>query len=391
VSIRFDPDLWPAKLPLVRFRGVFHHALTDDNGAMLMPFYRGMPRDARDACTLRLTLQAIHCFLQDPFKAWKLPAERLPEKFQRALDVHRKINAERLEIIEKYKSKVLHPELFTSKVKDEWLDPAFGKAMKENTPSAWRKILTEEIPGVYSFKLVTEAFCDTFLEEVFNFYKSGLPAKRPNSMNAYGIILNDIGMEPLIDELQRVLQPLGELLFPGPGNCWDGHHCFIVRYRSGEDLGLDMHTDDSDVTFNLCLGLDFTGAGLQFCGMSGAPDHRKHRHSYFHRKGHCVMHLGRRRHGADDITSGERLNLILWNHSSTYRSSEESESPPYDAETGPPDPVCVSYTHDRDFGNFKAYPKGKEHFRGRGWCPRRSFEYPGFEPDCESEEEDRHA
>ena len=63
--------------------------------------------------------------------------------------------------------------------------------------------------------------------------------------------------------------------------------------------------------------------------------------------------------------------------------------------TGPPDPVCVSYTHDRDFGNFKEfhdasmlrhvlcmwacedYPKGKENFRGRGWCPRRSFEYPG--------------
>ena len=39
-------------------------------------------------------------------------------------------------------------------------------------------------------------------------------------MNAYGIILNDIGMEGLIDELQRLLQPLGELLFPGPGSCW---------------------------------------------------------------------------------------------------------------------------------------------------------------------------
>ena len=119
-----------------------------------------------------------------------------------------------------------------------------------------------------------------------------------------------------------------------------------MRYRSGEDLGLDMHTDDSDVTFNLCLGLEFTGAGLQFCGMAGAADHRKHRHSYFHRKaggsfqglfggqGRCVMHLGRRRHGADDITSGERLNLILWNHSSTYRSSEESESPEYIVESG---------------------------------------------------------
>ena len=71
----------------------------------------------------------------------------------------------------------------------------------------------------------------------------------------------------------------------------DGHHCFIVRYRSGEDLGLDMHTDDSDVTFNLCLGLEFTGAGLQFCGMAGAADHRKHRHSYLHRKARAIEGL----------------------------------------------------------------------------------------------------
>lgn len=44
VRLRFERDLWPAKLPLVRFRGVFHHALLDDNGAMLMPFYRALPR-----------------------------------------------------------------------------------------------------------------------------------------------------------------------------------------------------------------------------------------------------------------------------------------------------------------------------------------------------------
>lgn len=35
------------------------------------------------------------------------------------------------------------------------------------------------------------------------------------------------------------------------------------------------------------------------------------------------VHLGRKRHGADDITSGERLNLILWNHSSEFRGSAE--------------------------------------------------------------------
>ena len=36
----------------------------------------------------------------------------------------------------------------------------------------------------------------------------------------------------------------------------------------------------------------------------------------------------------------------------------------------------MSYTHDRDFGTFKDYPKGKELFRGRGWCPPSQAEYP---------------
>ena len=48
-----------------------------------------------------------------------------------------------------------------------------------------------------------------------------------------GIILSDIGLEPFIDKLQELLQPLGEGFFHGPGSFWDGHHCFIVRYREG--------------------------------------------------------------------------------------------------------------------------------------------------------------
>jgi hypothetical protein len=36
----------------------------------------------------------------------------------------------------------------------------------------------------------------------------------------------------------------------------------------------------------------------------------------------CVVHLGAQRHGADDITSGERLNLIVWNHSTLYRQTD---------------------------------------------------------------------
>ena len=54
----------------------------------------------------------------------------------------------------------------------------------------------------------------------------------------------------------------------------DSHHSFMVRYKQGEDLGLDMHTDDSDVTFNICFVDNFTGAMLAFCGRMGSPTHR---------------------------------------------------------------------------------------------------------------------
>ena len=36
-------------------------------------------------------------------------------------------------------------------------------------------------------------------------------------MNNYGIILGDIGLEPFIDKLQELLQPLGRLVREGLG------------------------------------------------------------------------------------------------------------------------------------------------------------------------------
>lgn len=39
---------------------------------------------------------------------------------------------------------------------------------------------------------------------------------------------------------------------------FDTHHSFIVRYTAAEDLGLDMHTDDSEpwIHFNLSNQLE---------------------------------------------------------------------------------------------------------------------------------------
>ena len=40
---------------------------------------------------------------------------------------------------------------------------------------------------------------------------------------------------------------------------------------------------------------------------------------YEHVRGTCLVHMGRHRHGANDIEDGERNNLIIWCKSSSYR------------------------------------------------------------------------
>lgn len=261
----------------------------------------------------------------------------------------------------------LHQDLFkpgaASKLK-EWLSPAFISAVDTiKSGEDPRKHLTEELAGVYSFELFTEEFCRVLLEEVDHAQKTRPELlERPNGMNRYGIVLNQIGLEPLITALQQeFILPLQAALYPEQGSCADDHHCFIVRYAAGEDVGLDMHEDDSDVTLNVCLGKVFRGATLSFCGMAAESNHRKLQYTYKHEQGRAVVHVGHHRHGADNIESGERVNFILWSTSDAYRASEayhEHRMRRLDADA--PDQICLSYTHDRDYLQYLPAPSEKD-------------------------------
>merc|ERR1711924_561417 len=110
------------------------------------------------------------------------------------------------------------------------------------------------------------------------------------------------------------------------GDSLDHHHAFVVQYKDGEDLHLEMHVDDAEVTLNLCLVDDFEGCGLVFCGVKGEQEYLKYSHAYKHRRGTAVIHAGRHRHGADHLESGERYNLIVWCRSSSFRSRPDFES-----------------------------------------------------------------
>jgi len=280
----------------------------------------------------------------------------------------------KLSPIEAYVPMRKHPQLFESLLRDEWLADTVRDLVAAARNGTRHLDLVEEAPGVYSFELFTPAFADAFLDEVDAYAESGLPVRRPNSMNNYGLIVNEIGMKQALTELQReILWPVARLLWPTHGSAFHDHHSFMVRYRPDEDAGLDMHTDDSDVTFNVCLGKEFTGAGLTFCGMGGHQDHRQFAFQYKHVKGRAVVHLGTKRHGADDIISGDRRNLIIWNHNNDWRLSGayRRRMSRYSKESGEPDERCLSYTHDRDYAAYKPYPPGvrEKGLAQRAWCP----------------------
>lgn len=297
-------------------------------------------------------------------------------------------------------------ELYQNKFQSKWLTNEFlsifhaiqegyslNKLIEEN-------LLNEIAEGIYSFPCFTTDFCHEFLTECENYIqyavKNNISIHRPNSMNRYGLVLNLIGMENLITDLQQTyLLPISRFFFPIEASHFTNHHSFIVSYEPDRDRALDLHTDDSDVTWNICLGKEFIGSGLTFCGIIGKSDHRQYKCSYQHVLGHAVVHLGEQRHGAENIIEGERHNLIIWCRNENYRRSElyHQRRSYYEKEANPPDLRCLSYTHDRDYILYHdKYPPGKNPFNlsdgihdddeaqdlPMPWCPPVAFGYDGL-------------
>lgn len=154
----------------------------------------------------------------------------------------------------------LHPELFHPPIVPVesiafWstrLAPAVAKWLVAGADAATlTELVSVECPNVSSFELFSRGFCEELLNEIEHYEAVAVerrwPVRRPNSMNAHGAILNEIGLEALAGSLQdTVLTPLAAALFAPQGSELMTHHTFMVSYEPGLDLGLDMHTDDSD-------------------------------------------------------------------------------------------------------------------------------------------------
>jgi hypothetical protein len=291
--------------------------------------------------------------------------------------------ANRLDVIRRYQDIVETSEEDTmsnsflsntasSRILPEWVVSAFHSCFKLSetivcvpSTSTFQSLVTKVGPGIYAFELFTPAFCDLLVKEIDFFEASGLPCRRPNTMNRLGLVVNDIGFEPLMtDLLERLIAPMCQALYPDEihTTALDHHHSFVVRYRNDSSFkqedgnkGLDMHHDASEATLNVCLGRDLLpGGGLRFCGRNGDRNHRLNSVVHSHTKGWAVLHLGRHRHGADDIEGGERMNLIVWARNSAFRGAAAFghvplDGSPIEKQVGAPDLLCLSKANDGDY------------------------------------------
>ncbi|PON82277.1 Prolyl 4-hydroxylase, alpha subunit [Trema orientale] len=150
--------------------------------------------------------------------------------------------------------------------------PSFLKAISDNSEESFRSIMSEPSPGVFSFELLQPGFCELLLSEVENFEKwvneSKFRIMRPNTMNRYGAVLDDFGLETMLDKLmESFIRPISKVFFPEVGGATlDSHHGFVVEYGKDRDADLGFHVDDSEVTLNVCLGKLFSGGELYFRG-----------------------------------------------------------------------------------------------------------------------------
>lgn len=220
----------------------------------------------------------------------------------------------------------LHPHLY--RLKESFLAPQFRQLVdfcrgSEVSEEALKTLMEEEAERVYRLPVFERSFCAELLEELEHFEQSDAPKGRPNTMNHFGILLDELGFdEGFITPLRELyLRPVASVLYPDcGGRCLDSHKAFVVKYDMNEDLDLSYHYDNAEVTLNVCLGKVFTEGGLYFGDMKQVPVSEAECREVTHRLGEGLLHRGQHMHGALPISSGQRWNLIVWMRSSRQRN-----------------------------------------------------------------------
>eukprot|EP00545_Synedropsis_sp_CCMP1620_P001001 CAMPEP_0119013408 /NCGR_PEP_ID=MMETSP1176-20130426/8436_1 /TAXON_ID=265551 /ORGANISM="Synedropsis recta cf, Strain CCMP1620" /LENGTH=313 /DNA_ID=CAMNT_0006966499 /DNA_START=137 /DNA_END=1078 /DNA_ORIENTATION=- len=207
---------------------------------------------------------------------------------------------------------------FSNEFIDQFVDPHVKEAIQSKSISKLKDLFEpSEKPGVYKIQLFNQEFVSQLLEELVHQEESNIPMRRPNGMNRYGCILDQIGFENLVQDLSdQILRPMAHIVFPNRVAVEDiaADYAFVVQYHPDADVNLAEHADASAITINICLQPSAEQSPLYFKNVRelGEPVQEVGPMNVtLDTPGMAVIHLGQHLHGVSNVTSS-RSNMVVW-------------------------------------------------------------------------------
>lgn len=199
-----------------------------------------------------------------------------------------------------------------------------GTARIDLNVSKLAVLMDEEMYDIFSFPLLSLDFCRQLREFVAALHSYGQTNKKDYASLLVGrrpVDLDTVGFGWLNDLLfQLVLKPVSRHLFQSSETLQDldWRQGYVAGYSARPSEGkprerLATHTDDSEVTLNVCLGDEsFQGGLLEFRGLRGTEEEGQLVGTFAPQPGLALIHAGRHFHHVTQVTAGDRFAYVIW-------------------------------------------------------------------------------
>lgn len=201
-------------------------------------------------------------------------------------------------------------------------DVLSGRISLQLDPAQLEQWMEQEMFDVYSFPLLSKAFCDKVRNLIRMIVSLGEQEFQHLNLGRRPVDLDTVGLYWINNLLfHLIIRPLSQHLFAETEQFQDldWRQGYIAGYSVSPSAPaatprqrLVSHTDDSEVTLNIGLGDEFEGGALQFRGLRGTNEEGELLGDFKPQLGTALLHAGRHLHEVTPVTSGDRYAFIIW-------------------------------------------------------------------------------
>ena len=244
----------------VRFAVPIAHTNVDDSGFVTTDFWTPfLAINSPITLSLQSLISRIVTMLHGPFSSPLIDnSDYLNAEAQRCWESAAKLTYTKVYTIQAYERIAKHNSLIQGayspaivnfmKNSSIWFTKEFNDTYiaslvnPDSYDSIWRNYCSEMSPGIFAFDFFSPLLCNMLINEVDTYEGSNLPRRRPNTMNKYGLIVNEIGLHQFMTFLlDTYIRPLACIFYASEVvvKGLDHHHSFVVEYAAEDkDVGL---------------------------------------------------------------------------------------------------------------------------------------------------------